>query len=155
LNTTNSSLQNIITDTYPLRDSINKIMWHPGLDHADSTALVKLGRIYARAQGDARSKPGALINRAYIRTVGLEALAYILVDIFHKDAAARRQPLTHHTANTMTQVFETIARLEAEEEANQAEEAERKKAEQAAKKAKKEAKKAKKEAKANANRRAV
>lgn len=120
-------------------------MWDPSLTRAEAASLVKLGRIYARAQGDARSDPGTTINRAYIRTVGLDSLSSTLATIFQAEALRRNnnKPSIYHSPETMQLVYATIARLEAEEAQRQAEEEARKKAEEDEKKAKEEAKKAK------------
>lgn len=120
-------------------------MWDPCLTRPESSTLVKLGRIYARAQGDSRSIPGTLINRAYIRTVGLDSLSATLAAIFQAESARRKtnkRPI-HHTPETMKLVYATIARLEGEEAQRQAEEEARKKAEEEEKIAKAEAKKSK------------
>lgn len=103
-------LQNVITDTYPLRDSLNKIMWDDSLTTPEGAALVRLGRIYARAQGEA--KDGVLINRNYIERTGLDDMADALLDIFRSEAQRRTGSASAPSIEIMAQLNDTINRLQ-------------------------------------------
>lgn len=104
-------LQDVITNTYPLRDSLNKIMWDDSLETPEGAALVRLGRIYARAQGEA--KDGVLINRNYIERTGLGDMADCLLEIFHGEAHRRAGMAAAGPSNdTMSQLNATISRLQ-------------------------------------------
>jgi hypothetical protein len=110
----NITSQDVITATYPLRDSLNKIMWDKCLTPPEGATLVRFGRIYARAQGDAAD--GHAINDQYISTTGLDGLTDCLAEIFKAEAARRKEitkkKLAHLTPSDMEAVYDCIGRLE-------------------------------------------
>jgi hypothetical protein len=100
----------MITGTYPLRDSLNKIMLSDVVTPAERATLVRFGRIYAKTQGDSRD--GVVIDDDYIQACGLGGLRPALATIFNSEAERRKdaKPATH--AEKLKAIQDTIARLE-------------------------------------------
>jgi len=85
----------MITGTYPLRDSLNKIMLSDVVTPAERATLIRFGRIYAKTQGDSRD--GVVIDDDYIQACGLAGLRSALAVIFNSEAERRKyapQPAT-------------------------------------------------------------
>jgi hypothetical protein len=101
----------MITGTYPLRDSLNKIMLSDVVTPAERATLIRFGRIYAKTQGDSRD--GVVIDDDYIQACGLAGLRSALAVIFNSEAERRKyapQPATD--AEKLKAIQDTIARLE-------------------------------------------
>lgn len=84
-------------------------MWDGSLTPAEGSTLTRFGRIYARAQGDA--KDGQIINRSYLNRCGLDELSDTLADIFQAEWQRRVKNVSANQ-EVLNSVNEVIARLQ-------------------------------------------